>query len=406
MKKRITLKQFLFLLPMLALITVFSLYPILSSFVYTVFDYRTNDRQTNQLFLSGSMNTDLFAENCDYIDYFLRDDLTLVADQDAQVFETVCTKMAETKKQLEGAEGKKLNQEEIENLRGLMQDTRIQLDSVYNSYPDVSFYNKDKVFVILDEMETCFIDSNFVGLANYQKLLSDHRFSVTLKNTLFFTAVTVAVEFVLGMGLALVMSQALRGIGLIRTAVLIPWAIPTAVSALIWSYLYDGSSGIVAQLFYHLGLCASPQQMLLSASGAMVSAIIADIWKTTPYMALLLLAGLQSIDPGLYESAAIDGSGKVHTFFNITMPMMKSSILIALLFRTLDAFRVYDLIAILTGGGPGGATETLSIYAYKVMMSQSNYGYGSVIVVAMFVCVAVIAFFFIKVLGAEVMQDD
>lgn len=406
MKKQITFKQFLFLLPMLALIAVFSLYPILSSFVYTVFDYRTNDRQTNQLFLSGSMNTDLFAENCDYIDYFLRDDITLVAGHDAQVFESVCTKMVQTKEQLESAEAKKLGNEEIDQYRSLMQDTRSQLETVYNRNPDVSFYNKEKVFTILDEMQTCFINSNFVGFANYQKLLSDHRFAVTLKNTLIFTTVTVAVEFVLGMALALVMSQALRGIGLIRTAVLIPWAIPTAVSALIWSYLYDGNSGIVAQLFYHLGLCTSPQQMLLSAGGAMVSAIIADIWKTTPYMALLLLAGLQSIDPGLYESAAIDGSGKVYTFFNITLPMMKSSILIALLFRTLDAFRVYDLIAILTGGGPGGATETLSIYAYKVMMSQSNYGYGSVIVVAMFVLVAVIAFIFIKVLGTEVMQDD
>jgi len=138
----------------------------------------------------------------------------------------------------------------------------------------------------------------------------------------------------------------------------------------------------------------------------MASAILADVWKTTPYMALLLLAGLQTIDRGLYESASIDGSNAVNTFFRITVPLIKPSILVALLFRTLDAFRVYDLLAILTGGGPGGATETLSIYAQKLMISQGNYGYGATVVFAMFICVAVIAFLFVKVLGAELVSAD
>lgn len=123
-------------------------------------------------------------------------------------------------------------------------------------------------------------------------------------------------------------------------------------------------------------------------------------------MALLLLAGLQVIDRGLYESAAVDGANKVRSFFSITLPLMKPSILVALLFRTLDAFRVYDLIAVLTGGGPGGSTETLSIYSYKVMIEQSNYGYGSAIVVAMFICVALIATVFIKFLGADLLGEE
>ena len=123
-------------------------------------------------------------------------------------------------------------------------------------------------------------------------------------------------------------------------------------------------------------------------------------------MALLLLAGLQIIDRGLYESAKIDGAGTVRTFFSITLPMLKPSMLVALLFRTLDAFRVFDLITVLTGGGPGGATETLSIYAYKLMIGQSNYGYGAVVVIAMALFVAAIAFVFIKVLGAELIADD
>ena len=144
--------------------------------------------------------------------------------------------------------------------------------------------------------------------------------------------------------------------------------------------------------------------MLLSAKGAMAAAIIADVWKTTPYMALLLLAGLQVIDKGLYESSSIDGAGPIKTFFSITLPLLKPSILVALLFRTLDAFRVYDLIAVLTGGSQG--TETLSIYAYKLMVGQSNYGYGSAVVLAMALCVGIIAFIFVKVLGAELLSDD
>jgi multiple sugar transport system permease protein len=123
-------------------------------------------------------------------------------------------------------------------------------------------------------------------------------------------------------------------------------------------------------------------------------------------MALLLLAGLQVIDRGLYESSSIDGANKIQTFFRITLPLLKPSILVAVLFRTLDAFRVYDLIAVLTGGGPGGSTETLSVYAYKTMFSQMNFGYGSVIVMFMFVCVLIIAALFIKVLGANVMTSD
>ena len=144
--------------------------------------------------------------------------------------------------------------------------------------------------------------------------------------------------------------------------------------------------------------------MLLTKSGAMSAAILADVWKTTPYMALLLLAGLQVIDKGLYESASIDGAGPIRTFFSITLPLLKPSILVALLFRTLDAFRVYDLIAVLTGGAQG--TETLSIYAYKLMINQSNYGYGSVVVLAMAACVGIISFIFVKVLGAELLEDD
>ena len=170
--------------------------------------------------------------------------------------------------------------------------------------------------------------------------------------------------------------------------------------------MYDGSYGVISKIFSSIGLISKQSAMLFTSSGAMTSIVISDVWKTTPYMALLLLAGLQVIDRGLYESSVIDGEGPFTTFFKITLPLMKPSLLVALLFRTLDAFRVYDLIAILTGGGPGNGTESLSVYAYKLMFGQSNYGYGSVVVMGMAVCVAIIAVLYVKVLGAEVISND
>ncbi len=407
MKRNLTFKQLLFILPLLAIVSVFSLYPILSSFSYTLFDYRTNDQQHAKLFLKSSLNAPLFYEDCDYIVYYLQDDITLVNEADQQSFNAVAADLTAMMARFEGIDSTiELNDADAKELSAFLDDIGARLEEVYARYPDTQFYNREKMPVLLDEMRSCFIDTNFIGGEGYKALLQDKRFGSSLWNTLLFTGVSVAIELVLGLGLAMIMNKAIKGIGIVRTTSLIPWAIPTAVSALIWSYLYDGGSGVVAQVFFRLGFIEAPEHMLLSAQGAMAAAILADVWKTTPYMALLLLAGLQIIDPGLYESAAIDGATGSKAFFRITLPLLKPSILVALLFRTLDAFRVYDLIAVLTGGGPGGATETLSIYAYKVMVSQSNYGYGSVIVVAMFLCVAAIAFVFVRVLGTELISDD
>lgn len=140
--------------------------------------------------------------------------------------------------------------------------------------------------------------------------------------------------------------------------------------------------------------------------GAFVSVILSDVWKTTPYMALLLLAGLQVIPSSLYEAASIDGASKWKQFTNITLPLLKSSMLVALLFRTLDAFRVFDLIWVLTGGGPANSTETISIFAYKVMFSQTNFGNGSALAVIVFICVAIISMIYIKFLGKDLLQDS
>ena len=407
MVKKMTFKQFLFILPLLIFIGVFSIYPIVTSFMYTFFDYRINDQTANSFYLSERFNGELFYEDCDYINYFLDDDKTLMSEEDQKAVEEIQATVSSVMSEYENAKGtEKISSDKKDELVAFKEKLRTDITALYDKYPDVEFYNKDIIPEILDEMDTCIVKSNFIGLKAYGNLIKDTRFWKALGHTLIFTVISVGIELVLGMLLALIMNKAMKGIGLVRTVALIPWAIPTAVSAMIWSYLYDGSYGIVSFLFNKLGIINSQSAMLLTSHGAMSAAIIADVWKTTPYMALLLLAGLQVIDRGLYESSAIDGAGPVVTFFKITLPLVKPSLLVALLFRTLDAFRVYDLIAILTGGGPGNGTESLSIYAYKLMFDQSNYGYSSVVVMGMFVVVAIIAFLYVKVLGADVMGND
>lgn len=403
MIRRMTFKQFLFILPLLVIVGIFSLYPIVSSFVYTVFDYRINDQQYSKLYLSGSFNAGLFYEDGDYISYYLNDESTVVDEAGALRIAALQQEIDVFIAPYKDAAGThSIGGDEADELNAFVDKVERQLDALYADYPDAEFYHRDDMPFLIEDMRKCFIEPNFVGLSNFSRLFGDSRFYSALGNTLLFMTVSVSVELVLGMALAVIMNKAIKGIGLVRTTALIPWAIPTAVSAIIWKYLYDGTSGIVSYFFAQLHFIDAPNKLLTTPGGAMAAAIIADIWKTTPYMALLLLAGLQIIDRGLYESAAIDGSGTANTFFRITLPLMKPSILVALLFRMLDAFRVYDLIAILNNGVP----ETLSIYSYTRMIGQGNYGYGSTIVVAMFVCVALIAFFFVKVMGAEVISNE
>ena len=406
MKKKITFRQALFLMPLLILLGIFAVYPIITSAVYSLFDYRTNDQSVGGLYTSSKMNAPLFYEDCGYITWYLGDDISLLDGADKQKAETISLeidKIAAPYKDVK--EVVSIDESIVQETMDKLATYNTELKEIYDRNNKVEFYNGyEKLSLLFDEISKCKISSNFTGLKAYTQVLKDTRFGSSLSTTIIFTVISVFFEFVLGLGLALIMNKAIKGIGVVRTVSLIPWAIPTAVSALMWSYMYDGSYGVVAKIFTDIGLIASPEVMLLTKGGAMTAAVLADVWKTTPYMALLLLAGLQTIDNGLYESASMDGAGPIVTFFKITLPLLKPSLLVALLFRTLDAFRVYDLIAVLTGGAQG--TETLSIYAYKLMIGQSNYGYGSVVVLAMAICVGIIAFIFVKVLGAELLSDD
>jgi multiple sugar transport system permease protein len=402
--KKVNLKQYLFILPIVILIGIFSIWPIIQAFCYTFFDYRLNDQQKSKLYLSDHYNAALSNENTEYIIMFLEEDKENM-DAEGKV------KVDEIIKSIEEFGALFKDKDEIikldKNLKNkvLSINTEISemVDNLTNNY---DLINGENLKLVVDDLNKCVVKSNFIGLKGYSNIFKDKRVGNSLVHTLIFTITSVFLEFVFGLFLAIIMNKALKGRGLIRTSALIPWAIPTAVAALMWSYLYDGSNGIIAHLLENIGILSSSKELLLTSTGAMISSILADVWKTTPYMALLLLAGFQTIPSSVYESCKIDGANKIQTFFKVTLPLLKPSILVALLFRTLDAFRVFDLIYVLTGGGPGGSTETLSIYAYKLMFGQTNFGYGSIVVILMFVCVAIIATIFVKVLGTDLMEKN
>ncbi|MBI2486003.1 MAG: sugar ABC transporter permease [Deltaproteobacteria bacterium] len=237
--------------------------------------------------------------------------------------------------------------------------------------------------------------SKFVGLENYGFLLRDERFWNALYNTVYFTGASVFLELTLGLGAAVLLNRAFKGKGIMRSIILIPWVIPTVVSARMWEWMYNPDYGILNYLF------EANINWLGSPFWALNAAVFMDVWKTTPFVALLLMAGLQTIPVDLYQAARVDGASNWYIFKRITLPLLKPMILIVLIFRTLDAFRVFDAIYVLTGGGPANTTETLSIYAYKTLFQTLQFGYGSAIAVTVFFSVAIITIFYVKLLRRE-----
>jgi multiple sugar transport system permease protein len=236
-------------------------------------------------------------------------------------------------------------------------------------------------------------DRAFVGLGNYVEVLTATTWWRDLLATVIITVISVAVELVLGMLLALVMHRAIFARGATRAAILVPYGIVTVVAAFSWRYAFDPTTGFVNEWF-------NLETALLTTQGGSYAAIIAtEVWKTTPFMALLLLAGLSLVPDELHEAAKIDGATAVQRFFRITLPLIKPAILVALLFRTLDAFRIFDAAYVLTGGANN--TETVSILGYNQLINRLNLGLGSAISVLIFLCVIVIAFTFVKGFGAS-----
>jgi ABC-type sugar transport system permease subunit len=255
--------------------------------------------------------------------------------------------------------------------------------------------------VHLHDLRMPWLGRPFIGLENYVDALRDPRFWGALGHTLFFAVTSVGLELLIGLWLALALNRAFRWRGLVRVAVLIPWAIPTVVSALLWRFMFEGQSGIVNTALVSIGALREPVVWFIQPSAAWVPVILADVWKTTPFVALLLLAGLQNIDASLYEAARIDGASAWRQFRYVTLPLLKPAILVALIFRTLDAFRVFDLIYAMTGGGPGTSTEPIALYTFNALLQNLQFGYGSALSVIVFVITFGLAIVYIKLLGAE-----
>ena len=233
-----------------------------------------------------------------------------------------------------------------------------------------------------------------LGLRNYSNILQDPEFWDAVKNTFIFTACSVTLETILGMGMALAMHSAFRGQGILRTVVLVPWAVLTVVTAMMWRAIFDPTLGVVNAVL------GTDTVWLGQSPEAMIVMIIADVWKTAPFMALLLLAGLQVIPGEIYEAAKVDGATTWQRFRRITLPLLMPALLVALIFRTLDALRIFDLPFVLTKGAHG--TNTLSLEAYQTFTANNIIGEGAALAVVTFLIVMAVAFVYIRFVGGNI----
>jgi multiple sugar transport system permease protein len=256
------------------------------------------------------------------------------------------------------------------------------------------------IYLSLQRSDLRFPDEDeFVGLSNYVDVLTSSTWWTDVFNTLFITVISVSLELVLGMAIALVMHRAIFGRGPVRAAILIPYGIVTVVAAFAWLFAFQPTTGFVQ----NLPLISDTADPLSDRWGSFLVIILTEVWKTTPFIALLLLAGLALVPEELHEAAKVDGASATQRFFRITLPLIKPAILVALLFRTLDAFRVFDSVFIQTRGA--NDTEVVSILGYNVLINRLNLGVGSAISVLIFICVILIAWFFVKVLGTSTAQQ-
>jgi trehalose/maltose transport system permease protein len=240
----------------------------------------------------------------------------------------------------------------------------------------------------------------FVGLQNYTDIAEDRLFFSAVGITVAFTLATVTCELVLGLIIALIINANFRGRGAVRAAILIPWAIPTVVSAQMWKWMYNDVYGVFNDLLVNrLHLLSRNVAFTADASTSFPAIVLIDVWKTTPFMALLLLAGLQLIPADVYEAARVDGASRRQTFVRITLPLLRPSLAVALIFRTLDSLRVFDVFYVTFGSRPD--MQTMATYAQQNLVSISNVGYGSALSVAIFVVIAAFIALYIVVFRPE-----
>jgi trehalose/maltose transport system permease protein len=240
----------------------------------------------------------------------------------------------------------------------------------------------------------------YVGFDNYVRLLRDDTFLAALQHTIVFTVASVAIETVLGIAIALIINSNFQGRGVVRTSMLIPWAIPTVVSSQLWRFMYNQDNGVINDLLVNrLGILNQPVAWIANPQTSLPAIIAVDVWKTTPFMALLLLAGLQIIPSDVYEAATVDGANKWQQFWQITLPLLRPALLVALIFRSLDAFRVFDVVFVMKGAALD--TITLAIYARQTMIDEQFLGRGSAASVLIFLCIALLVVIYTRLVRVE-----
>jgi multiple sugar transport system permease protein len=241
----------------------------------------------------------------------------------------------------------------------------------------------------------------FVGIDNYRAMVQSTAWRGALERTAIFTVVSVAFETTVGLGLAVMLNKKFRGRGLLRASILVPWAVPTVVSATLWKTMFDPRSGFVDYLLGALHLPGAHTTWLAGEWTSWAAILTADAWKNVPFLAIILLAGLQVIPNEIYEAARIDGASTWQSFRRMTLPLLKPALMVALIFRTLQAFLVFDVIYIMTGGGPGVSTETLAFLNWQEFLVDTNFGYGGAMSVGLVVIALVVAVIYVRALRPE-----
>jgi multiple sugar transport system permease protein len=272
--------------------------------------------------------------------------------------------------------------------------------SIFTLYPIVESFRLSFYRMILT---LPWLGQKMVGWENYLDLWTDPVAWQALRTTLVFVGVTVPSELLVGLGMALVMNEAFRGRGVLRAIVLVPWAIPTVVSSQMWRFIFNDRYGLFNFVLFG-GDTAEYFAPLADPRFAMLAIMAAEIWKTAPFAALIILAGLQTISDEVYEAASIDGATSWQKFRHVTLPLLWPALLLALLFRTIDALRVFDLVFVMTQGGPADATNVLQFYGYKKTFAEGMIGYGSTIAVTVFMISLILALAYLRALKSERLQ--
>lgn len=241
----------------------------------------------------------------------------------------------------------------------------------------------------------------FIGLANYAAALSDPGFWQAVGRTLYFTVVSTGLELVLGLAVALLLNERFAGRGLLRALLLLPWALPTIVNGMIWRWIYNADYGALNALLVQLGLIDHYRSWLGSPMGAMNAVIVADVWKMTPLVVMILLANLQTIPGELYEAASIDGAGALGRFRFVTLPHIRAGILVSLVARTIEAFKVFDIIFIMTRSGPANGTQTIAYYAYTETFTGLQFGKGAALSYLIAILITALALIYFRLIREE-----